>query len=429
MKTRIGLIGPEDSLARILPVASEFEGKIEILRKVYESKEESLALVREAQGDVDVFLFSGIIPYMIVAYARGTDKPCVFIPRLGTSVIRALWDMRTDGADYRRISVDSIDRRDVEEAAEELGFEFETLEVVEYEEGITYEALAGLHREFYDAGKTAAALTGLSRTHRVLKEAGVRAYKTYPTKYLIREYIQKAIHIAEANKMMAYQIAVIILKIRGGGAAASAPWYDRMRVKNSFERILISYTKKIFGSMFPFGRDEYIVFTTRGTMEDMSSIEELLDAASGLGIEFSAGLGYGSTSFNAEYNARCALDRADASPESCMFAVDVDGEILGPVSSRKSPLRYNISESDPSVRNAASETGLSAAYVSKIKSLMAMTRKRRFDAEELSAFLDISPRSARRILQSLEDAGRARIAALESKSQAGRPRRVYELNL
>jgi len=428
MKTRIGLIGPEDSVARILGVAAEFEGKIDILKKVYTGKEESTALVKEAEAEVDVFLFSGIIPYKIVTYARVTDKPCVFIPRLGTSVIKALWEMRNDGEDFKRISVDSIDRRDVEEAAQELGFSFTDLEVVEYEEGITYEALAELHRAFYAAGTTAAALTGLSKTYRVLKDLGVRCYKTYPTKYLIREYIQKALHIAEANKMMAYQIAVIILKIKVG-AAVSTLWYDHLRLKNAFEKILIDYTKKIFGSMFPFGRDEYIVFTTRGTMEDVRTIEELLDAASSLEIEFSAGLGYGSTAFNAEYNARMALDRACAASESCMFAVDVGGDIIGPITSGRSPLRYNISESDAGIRRIAEETGLSAAYISKIKSLILMTRKNVFDAEELAAYLDISSRSARRILQSIEESGHARVAALESKSKTGRPRRVYELSL
>lgn len=428
MKTKIGLIGPEDSISRFLDVAREYEDEIEILPGTYKLKEESKALVKMLEKEVDVFLFTGIIPYKIVAYAHVTEKPCLYLPRLGTSVIKVLWEMRNNGEDYTRISVDSIDRRDVEEAAQELGFQYSHLEIIENEEGVSYEALAELHRACYAAGKTSAALSGLSRTCSILRALGVPTYRTYPTKYLIRECIQNAIHIAVANKMMAYQISVIILKIMGGDDASTL-WYDHLRVKNAFERILIDYTKKIFGSFFPFGRDEYIVFATRGSMEDLRTVQELLDAASSLGIRFAAGLGYGTTAFNAEYNARIALARARAVPESCMFTVDVGGDILGPVSSGRSPLRYNIAETDEDVRKVASDTGLSAAHVSKIKSMLSATHKSVFDAEEMSAYLDISPRSARRILQSLENSGHAQVAALKSKSTTGRPRRVYELKL
>jgi predicted ArsR family transcriptional regulator len=109
--------------------------------------------------------------------------------------------------------------------------------------------------------------------------------------------------------------------------------------------------------------------------------------------------------------------------------VDVDGLIEGPISSQMRSIQYNIAETDATTRLVAEKTGLSTAYVTKIRAMIRMVARTRFDVDEFAAGLDISPRSARRILQNIAEAGHADIVALESRSRTGRPRRVYELKL
>ena len=177
MKTRIGLIGPKDSVERILRLGARYEAKAEFVIRIYKRKEESVELTKEIERDVDVILYSGIIPYKIVSYANVTDKPCLYPPRVGTCIVKALWDMRDAGLRFDRISIDSIDREAVEETAEELGFSFDNLEVVEYEEGTSYEDLAEMHAALVREGKVDAVLTGLTKTHERLSGRGVRCHK------------------------------------------------------------------------------------------------------------------------------------------------------------------------------------------------------------------------------------------------------------
>ena len=309
MKTRIGLIGPEDSVQRMLESAVKFQDLADFVPRIYDRKEESCDLVKQIEGEVDVFLFSGVVPYRIVTHSTTTTRPCLYLPRLGTSVIRPLWEMREKGEAYRRISVDSIDKTDVQEAAEELGLQFDNLEAIEYEPGTSYEDLAGIHEALFRSGKIEVALTGLAKTHEILNAKGIRCYRIFPTKYLIREYIQKAIFISEAMRLRAYQIALVILRLRGGRGDVRSE-YDYLRLKNAFESILIDYAKGILGSVLPYGRDEYLVFTTRGALEEAHGLQELFKGADEEGISFCAGLGYGTTAFNAEANARKALNRA-----------------------------------------------------------------------------------------------------------------------
>ena len=428
MKTRIGLIGPEDSIQRILESSVKFQDMAEFVPRIYDRKEESCDLVRQTEGEVDVFLFSGIVPYRIVTYSNATTRPCLYLPRLGTSVIRPLWEMRDRGESYRRISVDSIDKADVQEAADELGLHFDKLEAIEYEPGTSYEDLAGMHEALYRSGTIEVALTGLAKTHAILSAKGIRCYRIFPTKYLIREYIQKAIFISEAMRLRAYQIAQVILRLRSGKSEIRSE-YDYLKLKNSFETILIDYAKRILGSVFPYGRDEYLIFTTLGALEEAHGLQELFRGADGAGISFCAGLGYGTTAFNAEANARKALNRACTVNGSCLYSVDVDGGIEGPISSQLRSIQYNIAETDATIRLVAEKTGLSTAYVTKIRAMMRMAARTRFDVDEFATGLDISPRSARRILQNIAEAGYADIVALESRSRTGRPRRVYELKL
>jgi hypothetical protein len=428
MKTRIGLIGPEDSLARIVRAASRFADRVELVPRVYSDKRESIKLAKELDSLVDVILFSGIIPYRIVHNANAIETPCLFIPRVGTSVIRPLWEMRNKGECFDRVSIDSIFREDVEEAVEEFGFTFKSLEVLLYEEDTSYEALAEMHAALYLEGRTDVAMTGLTKTHSILAGMGVPSYKIYPDKYIIREYLQKAIYISEAAKLKSYQIAIIIFRLRSGSASIATE-YDYLRIKNSFESMLIDYAKGIYSSMFPSGHDEYILYTTRGTLDEDQGLRTLLKSANNSRIEFSGGLGFGATAFNAEANARKALDRSCSTPESSMFSVDVDGTIAGPLASPGQTLEYKLSDTSEEVRNTARESGLSTSYLTKIRSLIKVTKKTRFDVEELAAGLGISARSARRILQGIAEAGKAEIVALESKSRTGRPRRLYDLKI
>ncbi len=428
MKTRIGLIGPEDSLQRIVRTASRFADRVELVPKVYADKRESIQLAKELESLVDVILFSGIVPYRIVHNANAIEAPCIYIPRVGTSVIRPLWDMRDKGMRFDRVSVDSIFREDVEEAVEEFGFRFKSLEVLAYEEDTSYEALAEMHAALYRDGKTDVAMTGLSKTQRILAAMAVPCYKIYPDKHIIREYLQKAIYIAEATKLKSYQIAMIIFRLRSGSASISTE-YDFLRKKNAFESLLIDYAKGIYSSMFPSGHDEYILYTTRGTLDEDQGLRTLLKSADNSRIEFSGGLGFGVTAFNAEANARKALDRSSSTQGSSMFSVDIDGSIAGPLASPGQTLEYMLSETSEEVRKIALDSGLSTSYVTKIRSLMRVTKKTRFDVEELAAGLNVSLRSARRILQGIAAAGKAEVVALESKSKTGRPRRLYDLHL
>ena len=427
MKVKIGLVGPADSLERIVQAAHRYQDSVELIPRTYKLKEESPRLTRELAPACDVILFSGVVPYRIAALANVTAKPLIYLPRVGMSLARPLWDMRRKNQAFERISIDSFAEQDVLEVADELGITFKSIRIVESWETASYEELADVHERLFREGETDVALTGLRRTTEILQERGVPCHRIYPTQHTIRECIEKAVYIGQNNRLRAYQAAVFIFQLRRGAASASTA-YDFLRIKNAFERLLIDFANGIFGSVFPFGYSEYILFSTRGAAEEPNWLSTLFAAAGKEGIFFCAGLGYGTTAYNAESNARKALNRAGGVKESSIFSVDVDGEICGPLESTGWN-RYKLAESDADILAMAKASGMSPAHISKIRSLVRSAGRSRFDVDEFATGLDVSPRSARRILQGLVAAGAAKVAAIESGTRAGRPRRLYEVTL
>ncbi len=425
MAIRIGVIGPKDSLDRIAHAKESMEEEFDLVLGVYDVKEETVELTKKIQNEVEVLLYSGIIPYRIASRAGVITKPALFIPRIGLSLARILWDLKNRGLPYRRLSVDSVDLQDVLEIAEELGFQFERIEIIDYDAQDSYEDLANKHIAYINSRQTQVAITGLSRTHQMLRDNDICSYKVLPTLYVIRENLLKALYIGDVQRQRAAQLSVIILKLKNEGAAD----YQFLKLRNRFENGLITLANQVFGTFHPLGHDEFLLFATRGVIEAEHFESTLLRTLSKITQSFSAGLGYGNTVHRAEMNARLALNRAIGHQGVCLYRMESDGRLHGPIRDSQLTLSYQLQETNPMIKRVAADLGLSTAYVGKIQALIDATNNRRFSAEEFATVLEISPRSARRILKNFEDKGYAEIVAHESPNKTGRPRKIYEIDL
>ena len=261
----------------------------------------------------------------------------------------------------------------------------------------------------------------MSKTHDELKEKGVPVMKLIPTTFLIREYITKAIYAADMKVMKGSQIGIQIVKLRIDRERAASE-YDFLKLRNKVEQEIIHYTKSILGSLFPFGRDEYMIFSTRGVIDQSVGDLNIKECT------VASGVGYGQTVYNAETNARTALEHALGKAESATFILDEMGQLTGPVSSgMEEALTYAIKVEDDSIIKIADQIKLSPAHVAKIQSLMEKTNSDTFDANDIAMHLSVSIRSARRILGAIVEGGHGEIVAKESTSSTGRPRRIYKI--
>lgn len=433
MEIRIGIIGPQDSINKIMEVARALDIVADFVTEVYVNYSNVEKLTLQIQKKCDVLLFSGEGPYSVALNKGILEKPTVFIPRGGTSFYRTIWEVQRKQNQFKRFSSDVVSPEVVKEAMEELGILYDETYYIDHNFAKDNNTLIEYHKKNWDLGTVDAVITGFSGVYEALKSLGVSVYKVYPTKSLIRESLNRVILLGQVKKEKDAQMAIQVVRLRISDENASSA-YTFMLMRNQLEKVLIQYTQQNFGALFPFGRDEYLIFTNRGAIENVAEIFERQFNQFSDSLQYlivASGIGFGHTVYDAEMNARNALSYAMQKKHHCIYLKDETGMLTGPFTSESNKwLSYNLTSGNDSVISEISEkSSLSPAYISKLQGLIHKINRKVVDVNTVANYLGISPRSARRILTLLVETGYAQIEYSESKAQTGRPRKMYTLNI
>lgn len=430
MDIKIGVIGPKDSVDKIMEVTEAFASDASFMPAVYSSYEEVVTLVEDVQKRCDAVFFSGEAPYQVALNNGVLVKPSVYIPREGTSFYRTIWEIQRRQMAFKRLSSDVVSEAIIAETMEELEIEYEKTYHLPYKVELSPESIIHFHRTLWNEGKIDAVITGFTGVYNTLNAEGIPTYKIYPTKSLIREALNKIILLGRVKREQAAQIAIQVIKLKVSEENASSE-YTFMLLRNKLEQNLIKYTQQNFGALFPLGRDEYLLFTNRGSVEKIPEIFESQFGDNFQNMILSSGIGFGYTVYDAESNARSALRYAMKKEHHCIYMKDEKGTLTGPFTSEANKwLEYNLEAGrDVEIASIAEQSGISASYISKLQGLMRKINRETVDANVVSNYLGISPRSARRILTTLTEAGYAQIDYSEAKAQTGRPRKIYTLKI
>ena len=430
LKNRIGIVGPPDSLSKILYVAREYEEAAEFVAIEYTRYEDVLKVVEEVQSKCDMLLFSGEGPYTVAKVNDVIKKPCVYIPREGTGLYRAVWEMNSKLESFANLSSDVVSPEVLKETMLELDVPFEKCYYLKYGFEKDMDTIIDFHKKMWHEKKVDACLTGFNYVQKTLENEGIKVFRVYPTNPLIRESIYKLILLGMVKKEKEGQIAIQIIRNRNLHEFEFED-YDFLMIHNRLEKTLIEYTRRCFGTMFPLGQGSFMVFTNRGAIDNIEEIVEAQFGNLGEGVIISSGIGYGYTVYEAERNAREALHHAMRKENTCIYLKDSDGTFSGPFM-RGSDLwmdYQSVVSSDPRVTQIADQAGISATYVLKLRGLMKKINRQQVDSKIAADYLGITERSARRILGSLESVGLAQVTDEVSRSSTGRPRKVYLLKI
>jgi len=430
MKIKIGVIGPPDSLSKILAVAKEYEDVAEFIALEYNKYEDVLEVVKKAQSKSDLLLFSGEGPYTVAAANNLIEKPAVFIPREGTGLYRAVLEMNKKLNDFTILSSDAVTPQVIEETMRELEIPHEKCYHIEFDYKLDMKTIIAFHKNLWHEKKVNVCLTGFTIVYEALANEGIPVFRIYPTNPLIRESIYKLILLGNVKREKEGQIAIQIVRNRNLHEFEFED-YEFMLNHNRLEKALIEYTRKCFGTIFPLGQGSFMIFTNRGAISNIGEIIEAQFGDVGEGMIIASGIGYGYTVYEAEHNARQALHYALHKNDTCIYLKDSDGTISGPFMKESDLwLDYQSEQAfDEDVIHIAELSGISATYVLKLRGLIKKINKQAVDAKITADYLGITERSARRILASLANVGLSQVQEEVSRSSTGRPRKIYYLNI
>lgn len=422
----IGIVGPHDLVERIMlpgapgrrSAASRAPGGRPPRRLVAAActgERDAADQAARLGPQIDVCLFASRVAY---DYARGAGVlscPATFVP-LGASVLAtAAARASRDGADPARSSIDVLSRADAEEAFAGLGLPAAGVHV--REESGTPAAVAAFHERLWHRAQTSVAFTGMESVAARLPAAGVPVYLLRPTGGAIRCAVEHAALLGENRRLAQSQLMLALVEVPAlAGGARSTPRPQREELRLTVHRFLVQQAQQIGATVSPAGDHGFLIAATRGSLAtagDGSGQLPFTDRARrDLGVTLRVGIGTGATAAEAEASARASLRqpaavaRAGLAPARPGYA---QVPAPGPPGAAARRLRglQTLSRLDAGL--ARTDDGLSV------------------DAETAGQALAVTPRTARRLLQTLVAEGLAWPLPPARMPQPGRPRQFYRL--
>ncbi|USB31939.1 transcriptional regulator [Paenibacillus sp. YPG26] len=437
LNLKVAVIGPQDLVQTVMELGSKYEG-LTMLPAAYQHEKDTLQLAAEVGTLADILLFTGPIPYQI-ALGLIKDKPMVHVTYSGTALYKVLFDFIRDEVLHLnesglKISVDVLDREEIEERLTEIGITDYELYVKSYKVGIETEELVSFHHQLWREGKVKVTVTSVTSVYERLRQLGVPVYRVVPTLSSIRDTLNRALLEAKSLKFSSTQIAVGIMNIDNFMKVSKevASEYELQRKKLVLQQILLDYGEETQALIKWTDGDEVSFITTRGIIEQTTKrFQEaplLLEIMEKLQWKASIGIGIGRTANEAEGKAREALLKAKLSGGGNCFLIMQDGLVYGPMGSELI-LEYSVRSEDPQLLSIAKKVGLSVGTINKLQSFCNRLGTTTFTASQLAEGFGITLRSARRIMAVLEKFEIARIVGEEQPAGRGRPRQIYHITL
>lgn len=417
----IGIVGSADSVGLVSRVASEMGLAEGLVARSYDRPELAPKYAEELDSVCAVILFTGRAPCELAESHARLAAATDYIPHSGADLYRTLVVLaRKYGGRLPKSSIDTISADVVRENFEDID-EIPPQHVYALDPILRGEAnfqdMVNFHRDLYEQGEVEVCITCLSHVREQLEPLGVPVVRVTHAHSVIRDSLRRVALIGQLRATSASQIAVI--------AISDGPDHSSTAPRSTVD----SLADVVGGRLVAEGPGAYNIATTRGAVEGelqrrrRRELRRMLAALDDIGARI--GVGFGTSLPHAEEQARYALGIATATKEHS--AVLPDGSITRLDDGGQTGIR--VRETDQRRLEAARQAGIGPTTFSRLQAALAKLGTNQFTARDFARAYGVEPRSARRLLAGLVDAGLAQTTGAQPGPRAGRPQVVYELDV
>lgn len=428
---KIGIVGPEPSIERILSVAKEFKHEIEFIPFAYDDPTEVAHIVQNASPEVNGWLFSGPLPYSIAKHNVVSDKSLEYCPSIGAGFFICCMQMAIQQKKIlERISIDMLDTDDLEKWLAELNLPSQELYIKKYNDQFNRQEIIEFHVGLWKLGKTDGAITTAHSVYKALKSAGVPVYHNTVTRMEIRQALTAVIEKVKALYFKATQVGLVIIEFEDYDEIIekARTAYDLQYIELKVRQALLPLCRRLNGYIGATGKGSYEIFSSRGVIEQ--EIGELQDTIKYLGLEIGGtaigGIGFGETVFAAEINAHRAVSNAKKNGGSGIVIVRDDGVIIE-AAGQDTELAYAFNSEDKALIEKLRQANVSIRTYEKMKAIIRRLGWHTFTSAQLAEQMAVTDRNIRRIIASLCEGGLTECIGEEAAASRGRPGKVYRL--
>ncbi|AWI30957.1 hypothetical protein [Streptomyces tirandamycinicus] len=419
MPLTVGVIGPEDLVHKVVAVGGE-AGRGRLLPLPYRHEDETTDIVTGAGSAADALLFTGVVPHGLAVAAGVLDRPAMYVPYSGATLLRALVELLRLGHDVSRVSIDTLRRDEVLETLTEAKLPTEHIRVLPHRPGLTSQDLVDFHLGARDTRGARVAITCLGSAFHVLEQR-THAVRLAPSRHSILATLQ-ALALATAGRQSGdAQVALGVIDLPGAD--------DR-----SADDRLADDVRVLGGSLAALPDGRRLVVTTRGVLEKATDRFTRIPFLDGLAARHGTahiGFGVGRTAAEAEALARRAVNRArSVGPAAGVVSMTDDVDIVIDGAAADGGGETGGGTAPPGgAALLARRAGISPQTLDRLRELASGDRGEGLTAHAVAEYLSVQQRTARRILKRLERAGAAVPTGIRQEGQTGRPPIVYRVRL
>lgn len=418
MQTKMAIISSAEFFDRIQTVAKQVPN-IELEGYIYEKPQEAAELIKQIKP-CDVVFLSGTLPYLFSRkHHDQLPIPVLYMAQdemtVSSTLLAALYHKKIS---LERISIDLFDASIVKNVLDAVDIETSPIHVRDYEqilkqEPYDFDELVAFHRSLWINGEIDLAITSVHVVYDQLVVLGVPAIRMADPKTSILRGLLDAKAKSEYMRSLSSQIAV-------GYVSFS------LKPDEGLQKKIDDFAHDIFATVQQLTDMMYVFYSTRGDIQNLKP--ELLHHLVSHSQKISVGFGYGATMKEAEKNGMIALSFAEKNAtELCCYILTEDKELLGPFP--QSQKQHKLATDHPDLYSIAQKAKLSPANLSKLIEFARESQLQHFTSADLAEYLQVTRRTAERIIKKLADHDYIVVVGEEMTYQQGRPRSLYQLNI
>ncbi|HEX2132247.1 MAG TPA: hypothetical protein VHH15_11860 [Actinophytocola sp.] len=400
MRLTIGVVGPDDLVDDVAATCEE-QPEVTALRFDYDHESRAPELVEAHAPEVDGWLFTGIVPYLLARDAGQLTRPAGFVDYSGDTLLSALVRLQHAGHDVTRLSIDTLPAADVTGAFRDAGLPADGVGTQPYRQSLTTESLVAFHR----GNPSQLAITCLNSVYEQLRDE-LTVLRLVPSKHSVRLALRQLLSAAEGQVTEDAQIVLGLVEVTD-------------------DEGLLREAAALGGTVAAYRAGVHLLVTTRGPLHEVTGGFTGLPMLARLAANqpvVHIGLGMGRSAAEAESLARRALARArrigDVAAVLCLRA-DTDIVLEGTTQHTATPNLGVLSR----------RVGLSTATLEKLYAAAEAGGGEPLNTREIADRLGVQQRTARRMLNRLELAGLAERTGSQASGGSGRPLTLYRLTL
>ncbi|KYG90476.1 hypothetical protein A0U40_05755 [[Bacillus] sp. KCTC 13219] len=400
----IALIGSA-SFCKQAQALAESDSSYQLKCYAYKEPAEAPELVKMLEH-CDVLMFSGSLPY---AFAKQQVEqlqiPVVYLRQDVQALAITLLKAVQLGYNLTRISLDYRDEEEWRSLCNDLHTP-PTVHTLCLQNAQPSQPVVAFHRKALASGQVDFAITSIHAVYDQLCEEGYPAIHIVDTDNDILHTLAKAKEQALLAKAEAAQVVVGLIQEQ----------YCLPEELATFAQLLdATLTKKEHGT---------VVYSTVGKIKSVIAhpLFEKWHGALNANVRIAFGSGH---SMEAAYNN--ALVASSFTQSKQFYFMDAKQTLHGPYPIIEKQTAFSVKH--PQLAALAQEVRLSPQNISRIFAYAALQTSEPFTAAQLAKFLQVTRRTAERMLKKLHDASYVTIIGEQSAHQKGRPSALYRLQL